>query len=164
MFIEREPLAYFLTWVTYGSWLPGDRRGWTNGRSNHETPVWSENQRLSHFAKTLSSDKGVRLSRQHRRLVEKAFREVSQEKRWPLLAVNVRTNHVHSVIVSDQPPERVMTTLKAWASRRLNDEVGEKKKWWARHGSTRYINEQAALEAAIKYVLEQQDVKREPHP
>jgi hypothetical protein len=23
-----EPLAYFLTWTTYGSWLPGDQRGW----------------------------------------------------------------------------------------------------------------------------------------
>jgi hypothetical protein len=23
-----EPLAYFLTWTTYGSWLPGDERGW----------------------------------------------------------------------------------------------------------------------------------------
>ena len=23
-----EPLAYFLTWTTYGTWLPGDERGW----------------------------------------------------------------------------------------------------------------------------------------
>ena len=23
-----EPLAYFLTWTTYGTWLPGDGRGW----------------------------------------------------------------------------------------------------------------------------------------
>ena len=23
-----EPLAYFLTWPTYGTWLPGDERGW----------------------------------------------------------------------------------------------------------------------------------------
>ena len=23
-----EPLAYFLTWSTYGTWLPGDERGW----------------------------------------------------------------------------------------------------------------------------------------
>jgi hypothetical protein len=22
-----EPLAYFLTWTTYGTWLPGDERG-----------------------------------------------------------------------------------------------------------------------------------------
>jgi hypothetical protein len=23
-----DPLAYFLTWTTYGTWLPGDERGW----------------------------------------------------------------------------------------------------------------------------------------
>jgi hypothetical protein len=23
-----DPLAYFLTWATYGTWLPGDERGW----------------------------------------------------------------------------------------------------------------------------------------
>ena len=23
-----DPLAYFLTWSTYGTWLPGDARGW----------------------------------------------------------------------------------------------------------------------------------------
>ena len=24
----EEPLAYYLTWTTYGLWLPGDERGW----------------------------------------------------------------------------------------------------------------------------------------
>jgi hypothetical protein len=23
-----KPLAYFISWTTYGSWLPGDERGW----------------------------------------------------------------------------------------------------------------------------------------
>ena len=25
-----DPLALFLTWTTYGSWLPGDERGWVD--------------------------------------------------------------------------------------------------------------------------------------
>ena len=29
---QPGPLAYFLTWTTYGSWLPGDERGWVDGR------------------------------------------------------------------------------------------------------------------------------------
>ena len=33
------PLAYHITWTTYGSWLPGDPRGWklhaVNARTNH---------------------------------------------------------------------------------------------------------------------------------
>jgi hypothetical protein len=26
------PMAFFLTWTTYGSWLPGDDRGWCDAR------------------------------------------------------------------------------------------------------------------------------------
>ena len=28
----EETLAYFLTWTTYGSWLPGDERNWVDKR------------------------------------------------------------------------------------------------------------------------------------
>jgi hypothetical protein len=51
----------------------------------------------------------------------------------------VRSNHVHSVVEAEVPPERVMSDFKAYASRRLNrmrlDESGRKRR--ARHGSTR---------------------------
>ncbi len=34
-----EPLAYFLTWSTYGTWLPGDERGWiTHTAGSSQTP------------------------------------------------------------------------------------------------------------------------------
>ena len=28
-FNADEPIAYFITWTTYGTWLPGDERGWS---------------------------------------------------------------------------------------------------------------------------------------
>ncbi len=34
-----EPLAYLITWTTYGSWLPGDERGWVEkGRPGIQSP------------------------------------------------------------------------------------------------------------------------------
>ena len=33
-----EPLADFLTWPTYGTWLPGDRRGWVEYRHGWQLP------------------------------------------------------------------------------------------------------------------------------
>jgi len=33
-----EPLAYFLTWTTYGTWLPGDERGWVRRPGNSNLP------------------------------------------------------------------------------------------------------------------------------
>ena len=33
-----EPLAYFLTWPTYGTWLPGDECGWVEYRHGWQLP------------------------------------------------------------------------------------------------------------------------------
>jgi hypothetical protein len=35
---KPEPLAYFLTWTTYGTWLPGDERGWVRYRRGMQAP------------------------------------------------------------------------------------------------------------------------------
>src|SRR4051812_6675116 len=33
-----DPLAYFITWVTYGTWLPGDECGWVEYRRGWQLP------------------------------------------------------------------------------------------------------------------------------
>ena len=33
-----DPLAYFITWATYGTWLPGDERGWVEYRHGWQLP------------------------------------------------------------------------------------------------------------------------------
>lgn len=71
-------------------------------------------------------------------------------------------------------PERVMNAFKAWCTRRLReerllpcasrransrwDEIDDVKVW-SRHGSTRWINDAATLEAKIDYVLNRQGAK-----
>jgi hypothetical protein len=55
------------------------------------------------------------------------------------LAAHVRTNHVHTVIVGEDRPEKMLNAFKAYASRRLNEagmDTPDRKRW-ARHGSTR---------------------------
>ncbi len=36
--MNDEPLGYFLTWVTYGTWLPGDERGWVEYQRGWKLP------------------------------------------------------------------------------------------------------------------------------
>jgi REP element-mobilizing transposase RayT len=73
--------------------------------------------------------------------VLEAIQEVCRQRGWSLLAVHVRSNHVHAVVQAEVPPERVMNDFKAYASRRLNrmrlDQPDRKR--WARHGSTRFL-------------------------
>ncbi len=33
----REVLAYYITWTTYGNWIPGDARGWRRKLANRQS-------------------------------------------------------------------------------------------------------------------------------
>ncbi len=37
-----DPIGYFLTWVTYGTWLPGDARGWVEYRHGSIRHLYDE--------------------------------------------------------------------------------------------------------------------------
>ena len=98
------------------------------------------------------------LDRIRRDTVLKAIQDVCQYRGWGLLAAHVRSNHVHTVVEAEIPPERVMSDFKAYASRHLNqigfDEPDRKR--WARHGSTRWLWEPKHVSAAIQYVVAEQ--------
>jgi REP element-mobilizing transposase RayT len=77
---------------------------------------------------------------------------------WSLLAAHVRSTHVHTVVDAEVPPEQVMSTFKAYASRRLNrtglDEPDRRR--WAHHGSTRWRWNPEHVSAALQYVVDEQ--------
>src|SRR5689334_9482829 len=93
-----------------------------------------------------------------RETVLAAVREVSKHRQWPLLAVHVRTKHVHVVVQACADGDKVMNDFKAYASRHLNEAGFESRdrKRWTRHGSTRRLWTEAAVEAAIHYVVHEQ--------
>jgi REP element-mobilizing transposase RayT len=98
------------------------------------------------------------LEREQRLIVDQAIRDVCEYWGWTLHALNVRTNHVHFVLNASHSPEQVMTTLKAWSTRRLREAglVDADAKLWSRHGSTRYLWTMADIETACRYVTEEQ--------
>ena len=90
--------------------------------------------------------------------VLEAIQEVCVHRGWSLLAAHVRSNHVHTVVEAEVPPERVMGDFKAYASRRLNrmrlDAPNRKR--WARHGSTRWLWKPQHVSAAMQYIVAEQ--------
>jgi REP element-mobilizing transposase RayT len=149
---------YFLTWTTYGTWLPGDSRG---SFIDDRIEGAGLSRRKDHLrlasAQRLAGDP-ILLSEKARIVVDAAIREHAAHRRWPVLALNVRTNHVHLVLKTDQPPDRVMTSMKVWSTRALRAHglVSPDRKVWTRHGSTRHLHTTDSLEGAIRYVNEYQ--------
>ena len=86
------------------------------------------------------------------------IQQACERRAWKLLAAHVRTDHVHAVVSADADPQAVFVSLKAYASRQLNQsgfETADRKRW-SRHASTVYLWNSNAVEAAIRYVVEGQ--------
>ena len=151
-FNAGEPLAYFLTWTTYGRWLPGDERGW---HRKHEPDPQQPNALFSEMAASRMTEPEFRLSTNDREIVEATIRKHCDIRGWSLHAVNVRTNHVHAVVAAAAKPERIADAMKAFATKRLRELglVGANERVWSRGRSRRYRWKPRHVEAAVDYVL-----------
>jgi REP element-mobilizing transposase RayT len=152
-----EPLAYFLTWTTYGTWLPGDDRGWVQSGRGVQQP----DSRREEISRRRMTESACVLDHQQRQLVEETIRAHCKFRNWHLWGVNCRTNHVHVVVTAREHPKVVMGQFKAWCTRRLKQrsaDLGQasRENWWTEDGSKRYLNDEASLEGAVRYVLEGQ--------
>jgi REP element-mobilizing transposase RayT len=148
------PLAYFISWTTYGTWLPGDERGWVEG----DTPgIQAPDPGRREEAHGLMTEPSVTLDPAQREVVRATVEAHCRIRGWHLHAVNPRSNHVHVVVTAPVPPEVVMNQFKSWCSRRLNERRSAKREhWWTYHGSTKWINDEKYLRNAIQYVNERQ--------
>ncbi len=158
----QTPLAYFITFRTYGTWLHGDSRGSVDGIKNlYGSEFVDPSAGRQEIMSNLMTGPAVTLSTSERKLVNTTLVEVCSTRGWSLVVLNVRTNHVHVVLSCPDTPEKAMNDLKAWATRRLR-EAGLRKsseKIWSRHGSTKYIWNEQQLVAACGYVTDSQESK-----
>ncbi len=155
------PLAYFLTWTTYGTWLPGDERGWVEKPGRFRAP----DAELQTAAKRRMIEPALTLDAEQRRIVEDTIADHCRIRGWLLHAASARTQHVHVVVSApERKPDDVMDQFKAWCSRKLGERVrsqqsaGEqpRRNWWTQGGSKRWLNDEGDLEAAVLYVREGQ--------
>jgi len=160
------PLAYLITFSGYGTWLHGDQRDSYRRNSRLMSGVsrvpprpgleTAERRQLKHAALTLDD--------RQRAIVEQAVREVCKHRRYRMRAINVRTNHAHSVVSALSFPEPILDAFKAYSTRALRAAglVSSEAKPWARHGSTIYLWKERDVGKAVEYVLLGQDHEFSP--
>jgi REP element-mobilizing transposase RayT len=156
-----EPLAYFLTWTTYGTWLPGDERGWNR---KGEADIQPSNPLFVEMARSRMKEPEFRLSPGERRIVELTIRDHCRIRNWHLHAINARSNHIHVVVTAaGYKPETVRDQFKAWCTRRLKEAGITRTRFWTEGGSCCWINHEQELEAVMNYVTDGQDRKGVDH-
>jgi REP element-mobilizing transposase RayT len=155
-------LAYFITWTTYGTWLPGDKRGWIKARMHG---IQSPDSELEEKARALMVETAIILTNAQREIIEQTIKAHCNIRNWTLHAVNARTNHIHVVVSADRDSNDVMDQLKSWCSRKLSDNAGlitpvaqkaGRRHWFTEGGDKEEIHDELHLRDAIHYVLERQ--------
>jgi REP element-mobilizing transposase RayT len=156
------PLAYFITFTCYGTWLHGDERGSVDDEHNAPgTPLLPADQGRRAREQDELAGPPYQLDALRRQVTLEAVCEIARRKGWVLHAAHVRTNHVHIAVTAAGTPERVMNDFKTAASRRLNKAFPAERDRtrWTRHGSTRYLWTDEAVAEKVHYALHGQ---REP--
>ncbi|MEZ5993578.1 MAG: transposase [Planctomycetota bacterium] len=155
-----DPLAYFMTFTTHGTWLHGDERGSVDEEHNAPgTPYITTNKlRVTRNRERLKTPEFL-LSKEAREVVDAAIQETCEHRGWTLKALNVRSNHVHMVVVTLEQSIKVMNDCKAWATRKLRA-VGlasSEQRVWTRRGSCRKLFTAEAVRNAVDYTMNRQD-------
>jgi REP element-mobilizing transposase RayT len=154
------PLAYLITFRSYGTWLHGDERGSVDRFHNqYRSPyIPPDPKRLKLNLDKLSHEIVIFTAKQ-RESIEAAIRETCVVRNWFLHAINVRTNHVHTVVsIGTATPGRALNNFKAYATRRMRlDGCWQSERSpWVDKGSKRLLWNERSIGLAVDYVLNRQ--------
>ena len=178
--IRRYALIATSTWLltstTYGTWLPGDSRGFvgrvndtrqeddaTKPRLEHDQPG-SEYDRglegLRRKSQELMKGQPVLLNKEQAVVVRDQFLETARFRHWDIGAIAVMANHFHLIVTASESTltDTLLRDLKSYASRALNLKWSKplSGRWWTTSASRRRLPDEVAIDNAIQYVMAQQ--------
>jgi REP element-mobilizing transposase RayT len=167
---------WLLTNTTYGTWLPGDPRGFIGQVFEHRDDDPEDQRRVRHNIPGTTCDddmpgleqavqvlmKGppIHLTLAHALAAFEQFQETARYRGWELRAVSIMFNHFHIVVGvrGDPAPSKILGDIKSYGTRKLSARFGAPLSltWWTERGSKRKLKDERALMMAIHYVLYEQ--------
>ena len=147
------PLAYHLIWNTYGTWLPGDSRGYAHRRSACAQPAAPA---LRAWCLHHMEHPPLSLRRPQRAVVAQVLRDVCLGYGWQIHAQAVRSEHVHVVVAAEVTAARATQSIKSLATRRIRALVPAwaERPLWADGACMRHLFSQEEIRRAVRYVLD----------
>jgi REP element-mobilizing transposase RayT len=147
-------MVLLITFNCYGTHLRGDEKGSVDrAREGRGGPIESSDKLVS-YGRRIMIYAEARFDSGESFAVLNAIRETCAFRHWTLLAVHVRSTHVHIVVDGIMEASYAIRDFKAYASRALN-RTGVRRRW-ARGGNVRLLADSRAVRAAVRYVADGQ--------
>ena len=162
--MSDRPLAYHITFGTYGTRLHGDARG-TVDRSFNKSgdPIiglnvdWHDMEASSLKGQPVVFDQSMRV------IVEHAIDRVCEQGDWLCHTSACQHNHVHILVTSIDEGKLTRRLMKRWLTQDLNNVVDiSPYRWWAKGGSVKWVWNQMYFDNVYEYVRQQRTSKTEP--
>ncbi len=164
---------WLITWTTYGTWLPGSKRGFVGnvrvagGRQEthnaYATPYDANLPRLEEWVRGRMTGPPVALTPADTAAMTAQFMETARIREWELVAASVMFNHTHILVGTPAAadPDKTRETLKSWATRAVMKRrpLPPNGTFWTVNGSARTRKDEKAVRAGIVYT-----VRKQPRP
>ena len=147
-----KTIGYMLTWTTYGSWLPGDERGYVaDGRT-----LPGDGKILERNRKRQKSP-DVKLNTQEKVIVEQTILAEAKRIDHQLEALIVCSNHVHLLARPHaQSIEEIAGRYKSVTTRALWQQ-GRKGRVWTKGYDKRFCFTEQDIATKAKYIQNHTD-------
>jgi len=153
--MDDFPLAYHITFGTYGTRLHGDPRGTVDRRRNRPgDPIVGRNEAWQRMEASRLSHPPILLTVPQRVYAERAVISICQRGRWTYKEAACGPDHVHVLLSARRDGKAIRRWLKRWLGEALSARwplrVGQS--WWATGGSVKWIWDAGYLERVTQYV------------
>jgi REP element-mobilizing transposase RayT len=156
--MTSRPLAYHITFGTYGTRLHGDERGTVDRGMNHpgdpiigSDPSWWERERVRmKFAP-------VELTREQMKFAESVMLAICERGGWTFHTGAGGPDHVHVLLTSDAEGDAVRKWFKRWMGEALSARWPREEgaAWWAEGGSVKWVWERPYFRNVFDYLERQ---------
>jgi REP element-mobilizing transposase RayT len=148
-----EITAYMATWTTYGTWLPGDERGYVNNKGQ----TLPGNKRLLQKNQERQKTPAVKLNKREKKIVQQVILAEAKKIGHEIIDLTVCTNHVHLLAKPHRKSiEDIIGRYKSITTR-VFWENGRKGKIWTRGFNRQFCFTTKELTARIHYVQKHSD-------
>ncbi|MBT3200740.1 MAG: hypothetical protein HN350_12580 [Phycisphaerales bacterium] len=156
--MDNSPLAYHITFGTYGSRLHGDPRGTVDRRQkSYGQPIVIHSEYRVQMATDQMKRQPILLTTDQCVFAQKEIEDICERGQWEFIQTACAPSHVHVLLASHREPKAIRRWLKRWLGESMSAcwALPDGQSWWAMGGSIKCVWDKEYLQNVEQYIREQ---------